>query len=251
MGFYSKDHANWVIESGESWAAHKLFKPNAFPPSSRERVQVCHKRAALLLFYVNMVVGEVPRDREKFATKLKKDMADLVLKPDVEYLAHYDGIGSLAGLYGALNVMKSLLDVYAGLIAGLIDPDTSMTFKSAANLSGGKLINWLRRSAPKTYANRLILSDLIQRHSEEWITAAVKHRDRIHHYGELKGMTLMRVELLHRTPPFELESIKPPLMPDGTPVTDYCKLIVDNVGRFLRESIVMLPNVDKKYYRRF
>jgi hypothetical protein len=133
------------------------------------------------------------------------------------------------------------------LMGKLIGRQLSWSFKRAKvgkdDIAGGSLINWLRRSAPKSYAQAQTLATRVLDHSQAWITPTVDHRDTIIHYGEIRGLKHMRVVLIPAKPCFIESTIADPEMPNGLPLVQWSARVIGNTKAFVRETVSLLPNV--------
>jgi len=166
----------------------------------------------------------------------------------MNFIVIYDGLDYLAAFYALLQSLKSLLDVYANLIAKLIHPSAALKFSTVTfegiKISGGNVAKWLKKSAPYTFDNKSLLLEVIVRNSKDWIAQAVNYRDTLTHYNDIAGIQHMHVMLKRQFPPFNANEIVLPIMPDSQPMTDYCEGMVCRLSRFLDESLKLLPNVN-------
>jgi hypothetical protein len=252
------NHVSLIIVGAHRWETFSIFNGNAFPDSLRYGVDACGIRLSLCLFYTSAVSEEVSKDRERFIEALEMQRDDIKRglskkQNSLNLVGYSDGLGYMAATYGCLNAMKSFLDVYAQLIGKLILPSTNLSFKrrtiDGRKIAGGTLISWLRTSAPRTFHNAKDLADITTRHSIAWITEAVRHRDTLSHYADLKRMTHMHVPLEAKDPFYDPDNIVPPKMPNGVPLVEYCQSVLANLSGYLRESITLLPNIRKDLIR--
>jgi hypothetical protein len=140
--------------------------------------------------------------------------------------------------------------VYSTLILRTIQPSLRKKLFNAGRvggkkISGGKVINWLKGSAPKTFKNSSKLQKVIENHSNNWITEAVHHRNTLSHFGDIKEMEHMHIIL--NPPSYRYPGILPPLMPDGQLVVDYCSYLLDELKVFIEESLILLPGLKKEH----
>jgi hypothetical protein len=239
----------------ERWSTYGVFNSNAFPDELSINAEACSTRAAILLAHLNMIKEAIKKDEKDFRAELKKYYTDsfvvsLRKRPSDKFVAYYDGIDYLAAFHGFLNSLKSFLDVYATLICRTIQPSSSTLLFGAkpvegGKISGGRVINWLKRSAPITFKHSSKLQKAIENHSNNWITEAVNHRDTLSHYGDIKEMEHMHIDLTPSS--FKFEEIFPPLMPNGQPVVDYCSYLLDELKVFIEESLILLPGLKKEH----
>ncbi len=239
-----------VMVGQERWSTYGVFNANAYPDGVGDVVTACGTRAAIFLVHMSELKSEVATDRLRFAESLESQRDDLTRAltghSGPSPVGYFDGLGYLTALYGCLLSLKSFLDVYAQLMAKVILPRTSMTFKRAnvgnVDLSGGKFINWLNRSAPSSFGKAAFLADLTKKHSNEWITPCVSYRDTLTHYADLPGIQHMSIRFRTIPPVFDFREIEEPTMPDGTPVVSYCGDILDKLRSYVQQSVVILPN---------
>ena len=173
--------------------------------------------------------------------------------PRLNHIIYYDGLEYLSCFHGILNTLKSFLDVYAKLVTKLISPTQDMTFNRAnvggIQLSGGRLINWLKESAPKYYKENEQLSEIIVKHSKSWITGVVRYRDTLSHHGKIRGLNNMHVDTKDFLNGFREDCIKNPMMPEGTEVVQFCLDLLIKLEDFIKESLIILPNVKREFIR--
>ncbi|MBN2395504.1 MAG: hypothetical protein JXC36_03455 [Candidatus Atribacteria bacterium] len=260
-GTQNDDKAYIKFVGEERWATFGIFNGNAFPPGLEGIVSDCSSRAAMFLYHVNALNMNMTASKRMFIRQLKSNLSEqwtqgfvnTKINRDMNFMAIYDGLDYLAAFNCMLQELKSLLDIYANLMAKLIIPSAQLKFSKAIiegiNISGGKVVLWLRNSAPTNFANTSLLSEVIVKHSTDWITQAVKYRDTLIHYGDIKGLKHMHVMLKREYPPFNEAEIELPAMPDGRLLTDYCIGLVDKLANFLDESLKLLPNVDHSLIR--
>jgi len=108
-------------------------------------------------------------------------------------------------------------------------------------IAGGNIINGLKKTCPKTIRNTDELASLIEKESHRWILQAVRYRDRLTHYGEIKDLKHLRAKLQKGKSYYDRQDILLPEMPDRTPVTNYCKMIVTCLREFIEAGTALLP----------
>lgn len=240
----------------ERWSTHSVFNSNAFPAELAPEVNTCSTKAAIHLVYLNMIKEAVKKDRKNFQKVLKlkltkEQVASIRKNNSVPVIAYYDGEEYLAALYGFLSSLKSFLDVYSILIHKTIQPSLrqNILFNSdtvgGEKISGGAIIKWLDNSSPSTFTNSSELKRVIEDHSNNWITEAVRNRTDLVHYGDIKGIEHMQIVLNPR--PGKYPGIFPPLMPNGQPVEDYCSNLLSKLREFVEESLILLPNIKMEH----
>ena len=244
-----------VFVGEERWSTFGAFNLNAFPVELRPNVEACGTRAAIQLVHLNMVKEAVKKNYKDFQKELKINLTNKFITSLKEshldsVIVYYDGIDYLTAFHGFLNSLKSFLDVYSTLICRTIQPSSGKTLFNQGRvgekkISGGRVVNWLKESAPKTFKNSSRLQKVIENHSNNWITEAVKNRDTLSHYGDIKGMEHMHIDL--NPPSYKYSGIFPPLMPDGQLVVDYCSKLLSKLREFVEGSMMLLPNIKKNH----
>lgn len=244
-----------ILVGEERWSTYGPFNLNAFPVELAPNVEACSTRAAIHLLCLNMVKEAVKKNHKDFQKELKiKITAEYVTSLREKHLdsviVYYGGIDYLTALHGFLISLKSFLDVYALLICRTIQPSLpGMLFNTRSvgggKISGGRVINWLKDSAPRTFTHSLKLQEVIENHSNNWITEAVHHRDTLSHRGDIKGIEHMHIVL--NPPSGKYPGIFPPLMPDGQLVEDYCSELLTKLRKFIEESMILLPNIERNH----
>ncbi len=146
----------------------------------------------------------------------------------LDYVVVYDGLEYLSYFYSLLHSTKSFLDIFSRLLVKMIIPSADITFSKALvegkSLSGGKLCNWLEKSAPASCSYTIELRKLIIEHSTSWITKMVNYRDMLTHREDISDIVNMHIKLEMSFPPFPIEKINVPLIGDQL-LGDYSKII--------------------------
>ena len=185
------------------------------------------------------------RDTSNYLIQLNQQIQTANLPDTPQFVAYYRGITYLASLHGVLYSLKSFLDVMSTLWVSIIvgRKQTLLFNKGIVNgekIAGGRLINWLQQSAPSNFQNAEQLALIIESNSRRWITQAVKYRDALVHHGEITGLKHLRIILQKGRKQYGHEDILMPEMPDGTLVTDYCKMLIKNMHSFLSDGLAVL-----------
>jgi len=244
-----------ILVGDERWSTYGTFNLNAFPEELQPNVEACSTRAAIHLVQLNMVKEAVKKNYNDFQKELENKFTDKTVTSLKDsnidsMVVYYDGIDYLTAFHGFLISLKSFLDVYSLLICKAIQPSLEGIFFNAKTIgdkkiSGGRVISWLKDSAPKSFINSLKLQKVIENHSNNWITDAVNYRDTLSHRGDIKGMKHMHVDL--KTPSYKYGDIIFPLMPDNQLVVDYCSELLSKLREFVEESMILLPNIEMKH----
>jgi len=235
----------------ENWKASHVFNPNAFPKHVRNLVFSCMDCLSMFIFSVNQVEPNIKRDRKQFLDKLRTDRAfdGFIPDPDKPCVIIYHNAKFLVALHLVLYSVKSFLDIYAQLASKLVVPkSTIFGFNEGAvdgkQIKGGRLVNWLRESAPDTFTSAGTLASAIIAHVYLWIGETVDWRDSLIHHGEIPNLRPMVVPLQCEPRSVKTNHILLPQMPNGTDVVTYCNETRENLFRFIRETLVLLPNID-------
>lgn len=240
-----------IIVSEDTTAACGWFNTNAFPGELRDLVDACRGRSALLRFFVRNMQREVGLDLRRFEEEYRKRGVESEQLPADAHLAVvFDATGYLACLDGVFYALKSFLDVYAQLIARVIDRKVSIRAfgkkkVGRSELSGGNLIRWLRQSAPNCFPGAARLAGVIERHSRCWIHDAVGYRDKLTHHGRIRGLEHMRLDVDAAQISFRPEDVKEPTMPDGVEVAAYAQRLLCNVDSFITDTLALVPQVQR------
>ena len=237
----------------ERWSTLSVFNSNAFPVGLEPNVKACSTRAAIHLVHFNMLEDAIEKNCEDFQKELKINITDQTIaslknKHSDSMIVYYDGIDFLAAFHDYLHSLKSFLDVYSILICKTIQPTLMQKILfdtrtiGGEKISGGKVLNWLKHSAPQSFTNSLKLQEVFEKHSKDWITEAIKYRDTLSHFRDIEGMEVMRVYL--NPPSYNCSKIFLPLMPGGQLVVDYCSELLSKLRKFVEESMILLPNIE-------
>ena len=246
------NNSNYVsifIVGEDEWKSSANFNPNAYPKFLRNKAMACTERLALFRYYVKLLESQESHDIDDFIINLNKQFKNLTLRNDLKFIAFYRGMTYLASLHGILYSLKSLLDLMCTLWSQLIDENCSIrgfnkTKVNGKMIAGGRLINWLRNSAPSSFQNAEKMASIIEENSLKWITQAVRYRDTLGHTGQIEGINYLGVLLNKGQTQYSYEDLIMPEMPDGTLVKDYCKMLVENTHSLFTDVMVLLPNVN-------
>ena len=226
------------------WEASALFNPNAFPSRIRPEARTCGDRLAILTHSVEIVLSEPGLNRGRLLEQIRTHPSFVGFTPraDKPAVLVFHNLNFLSGLYSALVALKSLLDLYARLIAHLLVPKASVFgFNKAPykgrKISGGRFLNWVERSAPTSFRNRDVLISLLLSHIDQWIDTAIGYRDAVVHDGFIRGMTEAMVPLDRESRQLSDREVLLPLMPNQMPVSEYCEHLVSFTRALLAETL--------------
>ena len=245
------DHAALVVVSPKLWSTYAVFNANAFPEDLSSIVESCSLRLGMLVALSTSLSLEVEREWQILEAELHADrggLLDSVLRSEVPIVAYADGLQYLGTLYSYLATVKSFLDVYALLIGKTIGRNLTWTFKKGRvaqdDISGGSIVNWLHRSAPKTLISSRILAEAIERHSRSWITETVHYRDTISHYSEIPRMRHLSVPLRRFRPIFDRSERILPALPNGKELPHYATDTLEKIRNLVVDTIAHLPSIN-------
>jgi len=235
-----------------TYEALHIFNVDAFGTALSENVSACITRMVIFRHSVRDVCALVSKDFDIFEEVLENNVEALanaaIKRPDFNYVCYHDNTHYITAICSSLIYLKSFLDMYSILIVKSINPGHKPVLFSKARIdekekviAGGKLIKWLRNSAPAQYME---ISKVILEHSKDWINLVVRYRDTLVHYGDLRELRRMRVTLRPENPPFLAKEIEPPKMPNGDDVREYVQYLSKKVHKFLEETIPLIPNVN-------
>ena len=198
----NEDETKIIFIDDFTYKATHIFNANAFPDSLKGEIGACVTRMRIFQHSVREVCVQISKDYEVFHNILDENIDDLtesaISRPDLSLVCLNDNVNHISSMCSSLIFLKSFLDIYSKVIVHSIKSGQSMQFdKSVVNageekISGGKLIKWLRNSAPTQYQE---LSDIIFRNSVDWISLAIKYRVVLVHKGDLPELYGMRVPL--------------------------------------------------------
>lgn len=245
------DHVRYthlVILNREDRDALGLFNPGAypqFPEGIRETAISCSERLSLVVYHVRAIGPQIDNDVGYFTSEVNRQLRTVTIPDDMLLIVCYRSPAYLASLHGVLYSLKSFLDLMANLWVRLISERAKIRgFDEKDGLAGGKLIRWLRSTAPPTFQNRIQLASIIEENSQEWITEAVSYRNTLVHKGEIDGLRHLVVMARKGQWPYSREDVCIPKMPDGKPVGDYCKVLLKNTIDFVKDGLALVPNID-------
>ena len=241
-----------VFVGNHRWNTFAIFNANAYPDEVKNIVGACGSRLALLSLHTASLSLAIKRDRTEFLNSLDRQREDmekaLSSHPELTCIAMYDGLAYVAEMHSCLNALKSFLDLYAKLVGKLIHPQNEWAFRKAnvagAKIAGGRFIHSLQNCTQDSFGSKL--ATLTFNESRNWMTTAVSYRDQLSHRSDLDHMTHMQLPLYCEPPHFHEREIADPKMPNGEPVQEYYEGLFERLKEYIRQSIVLAPNVDQK-----
>ena len=225
----------------ENWEAFHVFNLNAFPERVKTFVFPCMDYLSMLIFSVNQVGPNIRRDRNQFPDKLRTNKAFDGFTPDPNKpcVVIYHNARFLVALYLALYSARSFLDVYSKLIGELIFPNSNLK-----GFRGKNSIIWALKNRHHSYANAAKLISVVRKHSSSWMRDLIKWRNGLIHDGQLPKPCVMCIPLTRRLSEVTEDDIVLPQMPNGVDVVTYCNETRNNLSQFIRETLVLLPDID-------
>jgi hypothetical protein len=242
-----------IITSNEVWSVFSLFDPNAFPKNCAKLANGCANKAALIFSNFQFARDALSADTQRLLGILNN--RDRQLNPLTgvsvdEIQFEYDSMGLTVAVNGFLTELKSFLDSYAFLMCKLTGAGSKADFGKAKvdagdTLSGGCIINALRRKSPVGFTNGNVLADLIERRSREWMAKTVGLRDEAVHAVEIGS--LRRVRGVARKLPgnalYTFEML--PVVIAETPLLEYFARVIEKLRDFIVETQAYLPGVNR------
>ena len=238
-------------------ADHYDFLKQDFFISSSQRlkplVEALRDKFVLVMYNKQLLASILKRDRSNFIEQLMlhfneewaNGYKDSENYKRLDLVVVYISVPFKSCLCNFLVSVKAYLDVFAGYICKSTDPNAQMAFKKAkvnrVELSGGKLINWLRHSAPNTFQNRQQLSDLLHQHSMDWITDVVNCRDAFAHHHDIKGYEPLAVLMKDHYPPYDESMLYNPSVEKHGDINAYVNDIACKLDSWSRQIFQILP----------
>jgi len=229
------------IVGPENWEASHIFNSNAFPDHVKSFVFPCMDCLSLLIFSVDQVEPNIKRDRNQFPDKLKTNKAFHGFTPDPNKpsVVVYRNARFLVALYLVLYSARSFLDVYSKLIGELIFPNSNLK-----GFKGENSVIWALKNRRHSYTNAAKLIAAVRKHSSSWMRDLIKWRNNLIHDGQLPKPCVMCIPLTRRLSEVTEDDIILPQMPNGVDVVTYCRETKNNLSQFIRETFILLPNVN-------
>jgi len=228
-----------------------ILNPNAFPRDLRRSAMVCADKLALASYSIRIIREAIDKDLEKLIKELNHNAAfkDFIPNPQKPVLVICHHIDFQAGVQSFFITTKSVLDLYARIVAQAIMPKSDLfSFGKAPfkgkKMAGGALLNFLERSVPRSYSGTGKLIEILVGHIGDWITDVVESRDAIVHDGVLKNIIEMHVPILKKPHDIVKNDIILPTIQGKGNILEYCQNVRKNVDCMLKETLVLLPNVD-------
>ncbi len=227
----------------ENWQASHVFNPNAFPGHAKVFVSPCMDCLSMLIYSVNQVEPNIKRDRNQFPDKVRTNKAFDGFTPDPNKpcVAVYHNAKFLIALHLVLYSARSFLDVYSKLIAELVFPNSG--FKGFSFRSKNSVV-WALKNRHHSYTNAAKLISIVRKHSSSWMRDLIEWRNNLIHDGQLPKPCIMCIPLTRRLSEVTEDDIILPQMPNGVDVVTYCSETRNNLSQFIRETLVLLPDID-------
>jgi len=242
-----------VMVGPESAESDRLLNPNAFPPGLRSSAMACADKLALASYSIRIIRIAIGRDLEEFIGQLSGNAAfkGFIPNPRKRAVAIYHSMPFQAGVQSFFITTKSMLDVFSKIISKAIVPTSNIfSFGKAPfrqkKIAGGRLLNWLEECIPTSYAHKERLIEILLSHIDAWISDVVKLRDDIIHKGQLNDLTEMCVPLSKKPQEITKDEIILPAIRGKGNILEYCRHIREEIDRMLKETVVLLPDVDTK-----
>ncbi len=227
----------------ENWQASHVFNSNAFPVHAKIFVSPCMDCLSMLIFSVNQVEPNIKRDRNQFPDKVRTNKAFDGFTPDPSKpcVAEYHNAKFLVALHLVLYSARSFLDVYSKLIAELVFPNSGL--KGFSFRSKNSVV-WALKNRHHSYTNAAKLISIVRKHSSSWMRDLIEWRNNLIHDGQLPKPCIMCIPLTRRLSEVTEDDIILPQMPNGVDVVTYCRETRNNLSQFIRETLVLLPDID-------
>lgn len=240
-----------IIASEEAWAALSVFIGNAFPSGVSKIVEGCSQKSAILFGHARTVVLASIHERSRFRDILNGNTnlpSPLIDFKGEEIQIELESILLDSAVHGFLISLKALLDIYALLVARTIGIKGGASFSKAkvggVEISGGSLINTLRKSCPKSYSQGNELANVLEKHSNEWISNRVAIRDQATHQTHIQtyGRICIFAKKNSISGIYELNEY--PITIEDVEINTYFNETLVNLKRFVCETIAFLPGVN-------
>lgn len=236
----------------ERWSCHGLFNANLYSSRLKKIAESCGQKLSLCVFHARMLREFKSRDRREFEDELRKrfgkEESDRFVNRQEnrgsDFIVCFESVGFEASLSGVLYNIKALLDVFAGLISRSILEKQHQSFGKGKidgkELSGGKLVRWLRNSTPNGFESGEDLANLIQAESEGWITKLVYYRDCLAHGNSIPGYEPFHLLLRNSLPVYSVDEILSPCLEEDGDACDYGFAATKKLVKFLEAALVLI-----------
>lgn len=239
-----------IVASEETWSSFALFDPNAYPQRAKTLAVGCANHSALLFFHLSQLLQSLRADIATLEDLLSGNAgrpSPLAEFPGNEIQIEHDGVALTVSVSGALSELKSLLDSFAHLISTLVGRGIASTFGKATingeELSGGRIVNSLRRCCPSDFTKGKDLADYIEAQSRAWISKAIILRDQAIHQLEIGSFRKVRAVAARAAAGQIFNVTLLPVVIAETQVEDYFLRLIQNLRDFIREVLRYFPEV--------
>lgn len=172
-----------IVYEKLSWDSHKYFNINSFPGELSDLAMNCCDLIALFEKSRINLNRNIKTDKSEFMNILKgNDFKGFSPTQDKPAMIYYHNLSSLTSFISFVIFMKMFFDQFSCLISKSIYPKSSIRGFNKGKvkdkiISGGKLILWLRNSAPESFENKNRLADIFEDNSNDWMDELTKLRD--------------------------------------------------------------------------
>lgn len=243
-----------IVCSAPLACASAMINPNSVPDGCRIEVDAATVRLAIFLHLVKALPADIERAREGLLEHLQRNWIAYTAaandRPDLDCSAYSDGLAYLTRFHAVLYEFKAFLDIFTRLMGRLIaspsPPPHGFNRRSVdgADVSGGKLIHWIRSHPLHQLPKRDEMADIVLNAAKGWITAAVDIRDTLGHKRNIPGFQHMRVSVSGGPVVLTPSDILSPDMPGGISLVAYSVKLREQLCEFVSELLPLIPRVD-------
>ena len=240
-----------IITTEESWYSYAIFNRNAFGANVAKIVDGCTEKSAMLFAHIRTIKYASEAEKQKFVDIINGKLGKSPIEgfQGNEIQLEYDSVLLTIAVHGFLTSLKTLLDNYAFLLACTIGLKSVGDFGKAKvngkKISGGSIINALRNNCPKSYSSGKDLADIIEKHSNNWISNVVSIRDQAAHHTSISSYD--KICLIAKrninTNLFNIQFL--PITIKDIELHIYFNEILKNLKTFLEETIEHIPGLIK------
>ncbi len=247
-----KNYIPVLVVGKLSWKSIGIFNPNAFPSKLRSTAMNCGDQLALIENSLSNTTTLIEKQKVEFLKILQKDPSfkGFTPNPQKPAIAFYHNLAFLTHFISFFVYFKAFLDQYARFVSRLIDSRSSIFGFNKQNIdghkiSGGRLINWLRNSAPSDCANCSKLAEIFIRHVIEWINETIQIRDSLVHSPYFLAEYSISIPLNSSTSMLSSDNLSPPKIPGtNVEILIYMEQALKSLYTLVYDTLPLLPNVD-------
>ena len=238
---------------------YNAYNVNYFPPHVETLLYRAMDLHGLVLLhglnYPTHLAQDIKRFHSELSRRIKLKSSPRGWQQSPKQLAVCQLSSSSTTFYSFVISVKALLDVMATVWVRIALPSSERkAFSKRAIgdkvLAGGNLIAWFRNCCPSSFSNAIEASNIIERHSDRWVTELVQYRDNFCHHGGIPNSIPLCVEIdlnniqedekgTYPRIEYQLSETIMPSLPNGQPKGDFIAFAGNQIQILMRQMFYL------------